>query len=374
MPPRPIWRGHLRLALVSCPVALVAARHERANLHFNLINPDTGNRVRMVTLDAGTGEELERGKLVRGFETSKDRYVLLDDADFEQARIASSTVMTIDKFVPVGSIDPLYFDAGHLLLPDGEAGADVYAVLREAMARSATMALSRLVLARRERAVAVVAQGSGMVLHTLHEQADLTDRDAAFADVPDARPDPAMVKLAQELIARQTGEYDPAYTEDRYEARLRAVIAAKAEGMGVAPAAEDAPPDNVIDLMAALRRSLGKGGGAPDEPPDRPPGSRKPPMPRGDKSAYTDKQKRKAQHIEEGYRARGVPAAEAKGRAWATVNKDSGGGNRSGSGRGKPDTNAAAKQGAKKSAARPPAERSASARKAAATRRRRAAG
>lgn len=258
MAPRPIWRGHLRLALVSCPVALINARHERNNLHFNLINPATQNRVRMVTQDAETGEEIDRGDLVRGYEFKKDHYVLLSDEDFESARIESSSLMTIDKFVPAGSIDPLYFDSAYLLVPDGEAGQDVYVVLREAIARSGAMALSRLVLNRRERPVAIVAQGKGMVLHTLHEADDLTDLKQAFSDVPAGKPDAAMVKLAGELIARQTGSYNPSDIEDRYEARLRELIDARIAGTGLDP--EDPEPEqrgNVIDLMEALKRSLG---------------------------------------------------------------------------------------------------------------------
>ena len=105
---RPIWRGHLRLALVSCPIALYSARQAAAELHFHLINPKTGNRVRMVTLDAGSEKEVERSDLVKGYEFKKDTYVLLDDADFERAKIDSSTVLTIDKFVPADAIDPVY--------------------------------------------------------------------------------------------------------------------------------------------------------------------------------------------------------------------------------------------------------------------------
>ena len=146
---RPIWRGHLRLALVSCPIALYSAHHASAELHFHFINPKTGNRVRMVTLDAGSEKEVERSDLVKGYEFKKDTYVLLDDADFERAKIDSSTVLTIDKFVPADAIDPVYYDTSYYMVPDGEAGQDVYAVLREAIGKTGRVALSRLVIARR---------------------------------------------------------------------------------------------------------------------------------------------------------------------------------------------------------------------------------
>src|SRR6185437_2017727 len=121
MASRPAWRGHLRLALVSCPVALHTVHRSAGDLHFHLINPDTGNRIRMVTQDAETGEELSRGDLARGFEFEKDRYVLLDNEDFDKARIESSSVITVERFVPAPDIPPIYFDASYYLAPDGEA-------------------------------------------------------------------------------------------------------------------------------------------------------------------------------------------------------------------------------------------------------------
>ncbi|WBV41940.1 Ku protein [Pseudoroseomonas cervicalis] len=276
--PRPLWRGTLRLALVSCPVALLPARHERNNLHFHMINPDTGNRVRMLTVDAETGEELQRRDLVRGYEVEKDEYVTLTEEDFDSARVESSRTLSLGKCVPRDAVDPLHYDAGYYLVPDGDENADVYAVLREALAQSGMMALSRLVLFRRERAVAVMPQGDGMVLHTLFEEGDLHAAEDAFAEIGRERPDRAMVKLARQLIERQADEYDPADAEDRYEARLRQLIEAKREGQDLPPEEEEAPRGNVIDLMTALKRSLGQGGraGTAKAPPRRAAASGKP--------------------------------------------------------------------------------------------------
>ena len=258
MAQRPIWRGYLRLALVTCPVALYAANHDRGSLHFNLINPKTGNRVRMITQDAETEEELSRRDLVKGYEFKKDTYVILTDEDFESARVESSGTITVDKFVDIASIDPIYYDASYYLAPDGNAGKDVYAVLRDAIGRTGKMALARVVIARRERAIGIVPMGRGLVAHTLHEERDLNDPRDVFDDLPDGKSDPEMVRLATQLIERQTGKYDPADVEDRYEARLREVIDAKLKGEGIEPI-DEAEPDrsNVIDLMGALRRSLG---------------------------------------------------------------------------------------------------------------------
>jgi len=258
MAERPIWRGHLRLALVSCPVALYSARHDAASLHFHFINPETGNRVRTVTLDAETGDELTRRDLARGYEYEKDHYILLDEADFDQARIDSSSTLTVDKFVAADAIDPVYFDASYYMAPDGDAGQDVYVVLRDAIAKTGRVALSRVVIARRERAVAVMPMGKGLVVHTLHEAKDINDPKALFDAIPAVKPEADMLALATQLIDRQTAKFDLSDMADRYEARLREVIAAKLKGQGVKPAAVAKDDGKVVDLMAALKRSLGQ--------------------------------------------------------------------------------------------------------------------
>ena len=261
MAERPIWRGNLRLALVSCPIALYSVRQPGETLHFHFINPDTGHRVRMVTQDAETDEELSRSDLKRGYEFEKDKYVLLEDEDFERARIDSSSLLAIDKFVPRDSIDPIYYDASYYLVPDGNARDrqdDVYIVLREAIERTGKVALSRVVLARRERAVAIMPMGDGLVLHTLHDMREITDPGHLFGELPRGRPDKEMVTLATQLIDRQTARFEPGDMEDRYEARLRKVIDAKLKGLAPEPEPEVEERGNVVDLMAALRNSLGE--------------------------------------------------------------------------------------------------------------------
>ncbi len=269
MADRPSWRGQLRLALVSCPVALYSVRQPKEELHFHFINPHTGNRVRMVTQDSETDEELQRKDLQRGYEFKKDHYVLLNEEDFAKVRIDSSAVLTIDKFVRADSIDPIYYDDSYYLVPDGggrDAADDVFVVLREAIARTGRIALSRLVIARRERAVALMPMDRGIVLHTLHDTREITAPTKLFEDIPDTAPDKEMVALAVQLIDRQTATFKPGDMEDRYEARLREVIKAKLDGAEVSVPEEEEDRDNVVDLMSALRRSLGE---PKAEPPAR---------------------------------------------------------------------------------------------------------
>jgi DNA end-binding protein Ku len=257
MAARPIWRGHLRLALVSCPVALYNAKTDRATIRFNLINPKTGNRIRMQTVDAETDEEVARRDLVKGYEFSKGRYLLLSDDDLSSVKIESSSTMSIEKFVEIGSIDPVYFASSYYLAPDGDASRDVYAVLHQAMEEAGRVALARVVIGQRERTIAVLATEGGLVAHTLDEQRDINNARSIFGDAAEVKTDAEMVALAKQLIDRQTTTYDPSDLEDRYETRLRQMIDAKLKGEGIDITAPAEPADtNVVDLMAALKKSL----------------------------------------------------------------------------------------------------------------------
>jgi DNA end-binding protein Ku len=259
MAARPIWRGHLRLALVSCPVALYNARHDRTSIRFNLINPDTGNRIRMITQDAETGKELERRDLVKGYEFRKNQYLLLNDEDLNSVKVESSAVMTVEKFVDADSIDPVYYDAAYHLAPDGDAGRDIYAVLREAIAKTGKVALSRVVISQRERTIALRPADGGLMAHTLYEERDLNSGQELFEGMDGIKVDPEMVELATQLVQRQAGKYDASDLEDRYETRLRALIDAKLKGEGIDAAEEpEIVTSNVVDLMATLRKSLGQ--------------------------------------------------------------------------------------------------------------------
>src|ERR1700760_3232596 len=243
MAQRPIWRGHLRLALVSCPVALYSAKHDRSSIKFNLINPETGSRIRMVTIDAETEKEVERRKLVKGYEFKKNTYLLMSNEDFDSIKVDSSDTMTVEKFVDASSIDPIYYDTAYYLAPDGTAGRDVYQILREAIGRTGRVALSRVVIGQRERVIAIRLYEKGLAAHTLHEQRDLNDASGLFDD-----PVP---------VDGQPAAYAPSDIEDRYETRLKAMIDAKLKGEGIDVEAPSEPvATNVIDLMAALRRSI----------------------------------------------------------------------------------------------------------------------
>jgi DNA end-binding protein Ku len=198
---------------------------------------------------------------VKGYEFKKDTYVLFNDEDLHSVKVESSSMMSIEKFVDAGTIDPLYYDTSYYLAPDGDAGRDVYAVLYKAIEEAGRVALSRVVIAQRERTIALRPMEGGLVADTLHEQRDINDAKAVFEDATTIKTDPEMITLARQLIDRQTATYDPSDIEDRYETRLRAMIDAKLRGEGIEDEKTEEPErGNVVDLMAALKKSLGQTG------------------------------------------------------------------------------------------------------------------
>jgi DNA end-binding protein Ku len=206
--------------------------------------------------------------------------------DLDSVKVESSAVMTVEKFIDADSIDPMYYDASYFLAPDAQAGEDVYAVLREAIAETGKVALTRVVIAQRERTVALRPMGIGLMAHTLYEERDLNSPRELFEDAAQLKTDPQMVSLAIQLIKRQSARYDPADTEDRYETRLRAMLDAKLKGEGV-DTEEEVPAErsNVIDLMAALKKSLGQ---TVEEPKAAAAAAKSAPAPKKKKSPSAD--------------------------------------------------------------------------------------
>ena len=260
MAARPAWQGHLKLSLVTCPVALFAATTSANDVRFHLINPRTRNRIRMVPTDPDVGP-VERADLVRGYEVSKDEYVLFDDADFDKVRLEGTRTLSIDSFVEEAGIDRLYWADPFFVVPEKGVGAEAFAVIRDAMRKQGKVALGRLVLRGKERQVALEPRGEGLIAHTLRAHDEVRDADDYFDDIPVVKPDPDMVEIAGRIIAQKEAVFDPTRFTDRYDDALREMIQAKSKGgKGLVEVAE--PDDtNVVDLMEALKNSL-KGSGA----------------------------------------------------------------------------------------------------------------
>lgn len=261
MAARPSWQGHLKLSLVTCPVALYNAVSPRGDVHFNLINPDTGNRIRMLTVDAGTEEPVERKSLVKGFEIEKGQYVTVTQEEIDSVRLESTKTIDIETFVPSEDIDRLYWDNPYYLVPDGKMAAEPYAVIREAMERSGQIALGRLVMSQRERLVALEPRDNGIVATMLRSHEEVRAAGQFFDDIPKVKADPEMIAIAEKIIAQKETDFDATQFNDRYEEALRELIEGKRKGRKIVAVA--APKDtNVVDLMDVLKASLKEAGGS----------------------------------------------------------------------------------------------------------------
>ncbi|HLI65395.1 MAG TPA: Ku protein [Caulobacteraceae bacterium] len=266
MAARPNWQGHLRLSLVSCPVALYTATSPGGEVHFNMLHKTTKNRIRMIPTDPETGP-VDRDDIVKGYEIDKDRYVVVTDDEIDSVRLESTRTIDIERFVAADEIDRLYWNDPYFLVPDGKMAVEAYTVIREAMRRSKRIALGRLVMHTRERLMAIEPRDKGMLAYSLRSHDEVRDVDAAFDDIPAEKPDPEMIEIASKIIEQQEGPFDPSQFNDRYEDALRALIKKKQKGERIVKT-EEPHGAEVIDLMQALRKSLGtKGKGAARKAP-----------------------------------------------------------------------------------------------------------
>lgn len=251
---RPIWQGHLRLSLVSCPVALFGATSRASDISFHMINPETNNRIRMIPTDPDSGP-VERSSLVKGYEIEKNRYVIVTPKELDAVKLETTHTIDIERFVDEGDIDRLFWNAPYFLVPNEKTGVDAYVVIREALEETGRIALGRVVMHTRERLVALEPRDKGIVCYTLRMRNEVANPKTAFADIPATKPDKRMIDIARKIIEQQEGAFEPERFEDRYEKALRELIRSKEKGEKIVTA-EPVENDNVIDLMDALKKSL----------------------------------------------------------------------------------------------------------------------
>lgn len=253
---RPTWQGHLRLSLVTCPVALYTATDSGGDVHFNMLHKETHNRIRMVPTDPDLGP-IARADIVKGYEIEKGQYVVVTQDEIDSVRLESTRTIDIERFVAARDIDRLYWDSPYFLVPDGKLAAEAYTVIREAMSGADQVALGRVVMHQRERLLAIEPRDEGMVAWTLRSRREVRDAAAYFDAIPDRKADPAMIQIARKIIEQQEGPFDPETFTDRYEDALRALIQEKRKGKGRKVQVETPEDTNVVDLMEALKKSLG---------------------------------------------------------------------------------------------------------------------
>ena len=254
MAARAMWKGYMKLSLVSCPVRLYNATSSTGRIAFNMLHKDTHNRVHMKYHDPELGE-VERGDLVKGYAFEKDRYVVINDEDLENIQIESTKTITIDSFIDAAEVDPMYLDAPYYVAPDGPVADETYCVILQAMAKRKKAAVARVVLSNRERMVLLTVRHKGMVMTTLRNASEVRGAADYFDDIDDEKLDPQMLKLAEMIIDQHEAEFDPSQFVDSYQLALKEVVKAKVNG--TAPVLAQAPErGKVINLMDALKRSL----------------------------------------------------------------------------------------------------------------------
>jgi DNA end-binding protein Ku len=255
MAPRAYWKGFLRLSLVSCPIALYPATSEREKIHFHQLNRKTGNRIQYKKVDAETGREVERDDIIKGYEKSKGDYVPVEPEELEAVALESKRVIEIDQFVSREEIDELYFANPYYMVPDGDAGAQAFAVIRDAIENAKMIALGRVVFTSREHMIALEARGKGITGITLRYPYEVRNEKDYFDHIPGERVTKDMRELAAHIIKTKTAHFAPEKFEDQYEDALKELLRKKDKGEKIEP-----PPQreesNVINLMDALRRSV----------------------------------------------------------------------------------------------------------------------
>jgi DNA end-binding protein Ku len=261
MAARAYWKGQIRLALVSIPVEIFSATKSGAQVQFNQIYEPTGQRIKYEKVVPGIGA-VDPEEIVRGYQYEKGSYVVVTDEEIEAVKLESKKTLELTQFVDYDEVDVLYFEKPFFVVPADDLAEEAFIVLREALRKTRKMGIGQLALRGREYLVSVKPCGRGIVLETMRYADEVNKARDYFRDISDAKPDEELLDLAQTLIDRKTADFDPAKFHDRYIEGLHELIEKKRKGQTIHAEEDNAPKrgGNVIDLMAALKRSIEKPG------------------------------------------------------------------------------------------------------------------
>ncbi|WP_309662023.1 Ku protein [Sphingomonas sp.] len=264
MAARPIWRGQIRLALVSIPVEIYSATKSGASIAFHQVHEPSGKRIKYEKVVPGIGP-VARDEIMKGYEVSKGHYVLLDPEEIESVKLESRKTVDLVQFVDLNDIDPMYFDKPYYVVPADDLAEEAFVVLRDALRAARKVGIGQLAMRGQEYVVALKPCGRGMLLETLRYADEVNRAAGFFREIGEAKPDADLLDLAATLIAKKSGEFDPKEFHNRYVDALKTLIAEKQKKKGekIIQDPDDRKPGkgaNVIDLMAALKKSLGDDG------------------------------------------------------------------------------------------------------------------
>jgi DNA end-binding protein Ku len=256
MAPRANWKGFLRLSLVTCPVALYPATSESEKISFNQLNRQTGHRIKYLKVDADTGEEVPSEDIVKGYQLDKDQFIEVTKEELDELALESTRTIEIDEFVEKSEIDPRYLIRPYYLRPDGKVGHDAFAVIRETIREMNKVAIGRVVLTNREHIIALEPLEKGLVGTLLRYPYEVRSEGEYFDEIQDVKVTKDMLDLAKHIVNQKSGTFEPEKFEDHYETALVDLINQKRAGKTIRPK-ERPKGENVVDLMEALRRSVG---------------------------------------------------------------------------------------------------------------------
>lgn len=261
MAPRSFWKGYLKLSLVTCPVAMTPATSENDKVRFHTLNARTGHRVVTRYVDSVTGKPVDDEDEAKGYPRGENDHVILEDSELEAVALDSTRTIDIEMFVPDDSIGWIWQDKPHYLVPNDPVGEEAFSVIRDAMAATGTVGISRVVLYRRERAVMLQPHDKGIVLWTLRYGDEVRDEDAYFQGAGGAKVEPALIKLVTRLIDERTRPWSPEMASDPVQDKLLDIIAAKQKKgrkrpARAKPSAAGQDDGNVVNIMDALKKSL----------------------------------------------------------------------------------------------------------------------
>lgn len=272
MPARPYWKGQIRLALVSIPVEIYSATKSGATVAFNQIHEPTGKRIKYEKVVPGIGP-VDPDEIVKGFEYAKGSYVLFDDEELEAVKLESKKTLELTQFVDAHEIDPLYYEKPYYVVPSDDLAEEAFIVLREALRDTRKVGLGQLAMRGREYVVSLKPCGRGILLETLRYADEVNKAQGYFRDIADARPDEELLELAETLIEKKASKFDPTRFHDHYVDALHALIERKRKSKGARIEAEEeeapARGSNVVDLMAALKKSIERPAGQEKKKPAR---------------------------------------------------------------------------------------------------------
>jgi DNA end-binding protein Ku len=269
MPARATWSGQLRLALVSIPVEIYPATRGGARIALNQIHKPSGKRIKLEKTVPGIGP-VEDEDIVKGYELAKGDYVLLEDEELDEVRLESRKTFELVQFVDAGGIDPIYFEKPYYVVPADELAEEAFGVIRDALKQTKKVGLGQLAMRGNEYLCSLKPCGRGMVLETLRYADEVNSASPFFRGIPQAEPPGELLDLATTLIDKRSAPFDPERFHDHYKEALKALIDSK-RGRQPLPAEEpEQKPSNVVDLMAALKASIEKGGKGESAPAKKP--------------------------------------------------------------------------------------------------------